>query len=128
MINDYFRKLKETINQFDSSISDQSTTEKAYSEKKGFIEGEILFTDDSRLDFAEVKDTDHESKIKYRYHYMNNENELIFRYDNAPHYPELESFPHHKHTQDGVYPCSEPEIDNVLSEIEPLVIEKENNK
>lgn len=37
----------------------------------------------------------------YRLHWQDKEGRLIRRWDNAPHYPELESFPHHVHTSEG---------------------------
>ena len=35
--------------------------------------------------------------IKYRHHWQNQEGVLIKRWDNAPHYPQIASFPHHLH-------------------------------
>lgn len=40
-------------------------------------------------------------RIIYRFHYADAENQLVFRHVNAPHHPELETFPHHKHLADG---------------------------
>jgi Family of unknown function (DUF6516) len=37
---------------------------------------------------------------KYRHHWQNRHGLLIKRWDNAPHYPAIETFPHHLH--DGV--------------------------
>lgn len=56
-------------------------------------------------------------KLKYRYHYMNEANQLIFRYDNANHHPQIKTFPHHKHIKDGVIESSEPHLFNILLEI-----------
>ena len=122
MITDYFLRVKEIFKTYDRIITDRSTLEKVYSDTKGFIQGELVFSDDSRLEFAEVKDTDMQPKIKYRYHYMDEVDGLVFRYDNARHYPKLSTFPHHKHTPKGVTACSEPDLDGVLSEIEIRVI------
>ncbi len=33
----------------------------------------------------------------YAFHYMSADETLIFRYDNAPHFPKLLSAPYHKH-------------------------------
>ena len=42
----------------------------------------------------------------------------IFLYDNAPHFPELTTFPHHKHLADGrVSDAKIPTIEMVLNEI-----------
>lgn len=34
---------------------------------------------------------------RYNYTYLNSDNDPIFSYDNSPHYPNLSTFPHHKH-------------------------------
>jgi len=44
------------------------------------------------------------------------ENELIFRYDNTPHFPDLETFPNHKHQQTGVGASEAPKILKVIGE------------
>jgi hypothetical protein len=64
-----------------------------------------------------VKDIDLESKVKYRYQYMDEKQELIFRYDNAPHHVKIYTFPHHKHESDGIKACEEPTLFDVLLEI-----------
>ena len=40
--------------------------------------------------------------LSYRYHLQDRQNKLVFRYDNAPHFPTLDNFPHHKHLPDKV--------------------------
>lgn len=35
--------------------------------------------------------------LVYRYHLQGADNQLLFRYDNTPHFPDLPSYPHHKH-------------------------------
>lgn len=127
MILDYFSEVKNALNRYKHLISDLSSTEKNYSDTKGFISGYIVFFDDSQLDFAEVKDTASEGKKKYRYHYMDKDNNLIFRYDNAKHYPELPTFPHHKHTPQGVEESKEPCLEDILLEIELKVVSKDEN-
>lgn len=37
----------------------------------------------------------------YRVHWQDKKGTLIRRWDNPPHYPELDSFPHHVHTSEG---------------------------
>ncbi|RLD58208.1 MAG: hypothetical protein DRJ05_08430 [Bacteroidetes bacterium] len=79
-----------------------SVTTKHYNRYKGFVSGDILFANGSYLSFKEVKDTEFVGKFKYSYHYMNSDKTIIFRYDNSYHYPELKSFPHHKHITDDI--------------------------
>jgi len=118
MISKYFNTLKSEIDSYSHIIENYQIGEKIYSNVRGFIEGEFWFTDESRLSFAEVKDIELIAKIKYHYHYMDNEDNLIFRYDNARHFKDLKTFPHHKHLLEKVIECSEPELINILSEIE----------
>jgi len=53
------------------------------------------------------------SQIDYRYHFQDEKNELILRYDSTPHFP---SFPHHKHLPNAVIAADKPDIVQVLQE------------
>ncbi|OYD96709.1 hypothetical protein CDG76_08030 [Nostoc sp. 'Peltigera membranacea cyanobiont' 210A] len=55
--------------------------------------------------------------IYYRYHFQDEQNSLIFGYDSTPHFPNLPSFPHHKHLFDNVIACEKPHIADVLQEV-----------
>ena len=55
--------------------------------------------------------------LSYRYHFQDRENRLLLRYDNTPHFPDLESFPHHKHLENKVESCEKPSIAQVVEEI-----------
>jgi len=93
----------------------------------GYLEGRIEFIDRSTLLIFEflLEKEEKVKKDKYRYHYLNAKSELIFRYDNAPHFPDLTTFPHHKHlNQDKVEESKEPNIKKIIEEIEDIVIEK----
>jgi hypothetical protein len=54
--------------------------------------------------------------LGYRYHFQDEKNNLIFRYDNTPHFPDLESFPDHKHTEAAVISSQKPSIIEVIYE------------
>jgi hypothetical protein len=56
-------------------------------------------------------------QIDYRYHFQDENNELIFRYDSTPHFPNLTSFPHHKHLPDTVIAADRPNIRDVFWEV-----------
>ncbi len=55
--------------------------------------------------------------LDYRYHFQDEHNYLIFRYDSTPHFPNLSTFPHHKHLPDDVISCEKPKITQVLKEV-----------
>lgn len=65
----------------------------------GFIKGRITFLDGSTLDFSEQLPT---QRQKFRFHYMDVEDNLILRWDSAPHHRRLSTFPFHVHTPQGV--------------------------
>lgn len=65
----------------------------------GFHKGRIVWVDGSILEFVEQLPVD---RRKYRIHSMDARNQLIARWDSAPHHHELEGFPFHKHTASGV--------------------------
>jgi len=121
MVKRYFTKLEEQINYFQSIINTYSITAKYYNSNKGFILGNITFVDNSKLTFREVKDIEINYKDKYSYHYMNSLEKMIFRYDNAYHYKELETFPHHKHTSTKIENSNEPELIDILHEISKIL-------
>ena len=65
--------------------------------------------------------------IDYRYHFQDGQNNLIFRYDNTPHFPNLSSFPHHKHLVDRVIACGQPNIAMVIQDAIAFIMLLESN-
>ncbi len=58
----------------------------------------------------------------YRYSYaLIVGSKRVLRYDNAPHHPEVETFPHHKHVGDRVEPLHSPSIEAFLEEAKNVV-------
>jgi len=107
MIQEYFAQLENILQSF-PNIRSYTLKKKVYSVKQGFISGSIIFDNEHTLEFVEVKDADAKDKVKYRYQYVNENQEMIFRYDNAP---------HHKHIRDDVKENPEPDLENILFEI-----------
>ena len=116
MIEDYFAQLEGVIKEF-SNVRFVTLTKKIYNISQGYISGSIIFENNHRLDFVEVKNVDGLNKIKYRYHYMNEEQVMIFRYDNGPHHANVSTFPHHKHDGEIIRESGEPILEQVLLEI-----------
>ena len=86
------------------------------------VSGVINFTNNTELSFMELKNTKILGKIKYKYHFMDNEKQLIFRYDNAKHYPEISTYPHHKHISSKITESEEPELIDILIEIQDEIL------
>ena len=55
-------------------------------------------------------------RLYYRYHFQDEKNRLVFRYDNAPHFPGFVNFPHHKHLSDKVTDTKEPSLFKAIEE------------
>lgn len=54
---------------------------------------------------------------KYSYHWQNSNREMILRWDNAPHFPSIPTFPHHLHRGNEVISSYRVFIEEVLHEI-----------
>ena len=52
---------------------------------------------------------------------MSSSDEMIFRYNNAYHHPEIETFPHHKHLSGSIIKSTEPELIDILIEISAIL-------
>ena len=61
------------------------------------------------------------TQIDYRYHFQDENNEVIFRYDSTPHFPDLPTFPHHKHLPDTVIAATKPDIRQVFQEASSIL-------
>ena len=92
-------------------------------DQEGLIEGKLRFWDGSLLAFVEIVEERGVTlrKVDYAYHYQTASNQLIFRYDNAPHHPEISTHPHHKHTATGLEATKPPHLNDILGEIDALL-------
>ena len=59
--------------------------------------------------------------LSYRYHLQDKQNKLVFRYDNAPHFPTLDNFPHHKHLPDNVDSTKKISIVDAIKEASLII-------
>ncbi len=118
----YFEKIKKRIVKLEWLIERESIdTEYDEDADIGNIGGNIVFKDGSVLHFKEIFFGE---KIQYQFHYMDERNNLISRWDNAPHHKELRTFPHHVHLPDGVKGNKPVKLIDVLDKIEDIVIER----
>lgn len=79
------------------------------------------------LNEAIVVESGHIRHPGYRYHLQDRQNNLLFRYDNTPHFPDLKSFPHHKHLPDKVVDVEEPSILKIIEEVK-LIAQQTRHK
>ena len=88
-----------------------------------FLRVNVYFIDNSLLHFRELF-VGQENPIKktYTYHYQREDGTMVFRYDNAPHFPHLPTAPHHKHVGEAeVVAADAPDLQSILKEIEGTI-------
>lgn len=125
LIDSHFRAIENAIN--DDPLVVIFDLERVYMTRtRAYIKGKINFADDTSLAlFQHVEITEHGLRITdYRYHYMNADDRMIFRYDNAPHHREIDNFPHHKHLPRGLEHAVMPTVKDILEEIDSIIMER----
>lgn len=122
MIDAYYQSLLNLVAAAPRVQSSNLAIEKR-GEYVGLIRGDIYFSDDSRLHFRELVNLRGDPpRSMYAYHYQRADHTLIFRYDNTRHHPQLDNFPHHKHTPSDTTPTFDlPDLVSVIEEIESLI-------
>ena len=89
----------------------------------GLVRGDLYFSDGSRLHFRELIEVRTSPvRLMYSYHYQDEEEALVFRYDDTPHHASLTGFPHHKHAGDegNVIAADPPDLQSVLQEVQSI--------
>jgi len=119
-VSEYFRHLRSVIDACDA-ITAKEIVEDERSDYLGFFKATLYFHDGTVLHVREFVFTRFGvERETYVYHYQDENNKRIVRYDNTVHFPHLSNFPHHKHTPKNVVASSAPTLKEVLKEITQL--------
>lgn len=123
-IEEYFEQIRKAISACTAVESFQLTEAKRDS-YTGFLRGRVYFHDDSLLHVREFVYVITEiERDMYSYHYVDSSGNLIFRYDNAEHKPQLNlpNLPHHKHeeSEQNIVASAAPTLAEVLQEVESV--------
>lgn len=124
-IGDYFVSLERSLRQNDSISSlEEPLVRSTSDDHNGLLKVRVWFWDESYLDIYEAVSTElgYPVRVHYAYTYVH-KGRHVFRYDNAPHYPDMVTYPHHKHVgiDESPAPADQPTLGQVLAEIEPLL-------
>jgi hypothetical protein len=116
-IFDYFEEIQTLIKAL--SKVEIERYEEALSSERGNLRIRLRFFNNALLEISEAV---HIMKgtftwLSYRYHYQNPDGSTIFRYDNTPHHPDVDTYPDHKHAGQSVLGAARPGIEKVLSEV-----------
>jgi hypothetical protein len=79
------------------------------------FKSQLTLIDDSKIFIKEFVYENRERK--YAYHWSDSLGNLICRWDNSSHWPNISTFPHHKHIGDNVIESTETSIADVLHSI-----------
>jgi hypothetical protein len=120
-ITGYFETIKEHL-LIVSFVANFKIYKQVERSNNGHIRARVTLTDNSWLEFSEFVEQNVSEEIQivtYSYHWSDENDHLIQRWDNTPHFPKLNNFPHHVHIgEDQVTPGKPINIFGVLSEIE----------
>lgn len=62
---------------------------------------------------------------KYTYHWQDVHDALKIRWDNAPHWKSVATFPHHRHEGEQIAPSTETSLEDVLAYIHAALMRSE---
>lgn len=116
LLERYFAEIEGAVTQL--SAYAESYVEEILTSERANLRIRLRFQNGCLLEINEaiIVENGALKTLGYRYHLQIAGNELAFRYDNAPHFPDLPSFPHHKHLRDAVVASNKPDLLDVLQE------------
>jgi len=124
-IDDYFAAMERGLQQnLQTGTIEGPVTCLVSDDCNGLIRCRVSFWGGSHLDIYEVVSTElgYPVRVGYAYTYVR-EGQRAFRYDNAPHHPEIVTYPYHKHVgpSDRLAPADQPSLGQVLGEVQDLL-------
>lgn len=99
MLQEYLSQLKAAAAANQHIVAYEVIRERT-SVQDAYIRMLITFSDGSRMEAVEfIRLTPEQGPVveRYSFHWMDSENRLIVRWDNAPHYADLPGYPDHVH-------------------------------
>ena len=117
VLSDYLQRAEQAVLQCPDAYVEHYLEESLTPERVN-LRIRIRFNNGHLLEISEaiVVDGDDLEFLDYRYHHQDENNDLISRYDSTPHFPEISTFPHHKHLPDDVIASAKPDIEQVIRE------------
>jgi len=116
VIRDYFEFLQR-LARSNALVEEFRLVKEFCGIESGYIRFVVRLLDGSELHVFEYVDSSLHKK-DYSYHWQDRERKTILRWDNAPHHPEIKTFPHHLHEGESVMQSEEMALAVVLKEIE----------
>jgi hypothetical protein len=117
-LQSYLVDIRQAIGRW-AGIRVEHYREQLLTATRGNLRVRLRLADDSLFEISEalVVREGELTWLSYRYHWQDVAGRLIFRYDDAPHYPEIETFPHHKHIGESVIASDRPDLTGLIEDI-----------
>jgi len=123
-MNEYFLELKLSL-LFSKIVKSFQVIKERISEKDGHIRIKCTLNNDDVLEFSlyAVKLENITFLENYTFHWQLQNGELLYRWDNAPHHPEIRTHPYHVHIKEenNVKTSNPHELQNILEFIEQKI-------
>ena len=127
MISEYFFQIEKLLSGFPYTVSIETSFE-AVDIGTGWFKARLKLIDQSELSLCEYVEIEGDKTVvvKYRYHWQDKDSNLIIRWDNAKHHPEIKTFPDHLHDshESNVKTSNKPELNSVLLKISEIIESK----
>ncbi len=107
-------------------VEDFRVVRERMSDADGHLRARVTLAGGVLLEFSEyiqLAANDEIAVITYSYHCSDSSGNLIVRWDNTPHFPDLPGFPHHRHTADSTKPQPWPPMNifKAMKEIKQIL-------
>lgn len=125
-IDEYFKKIQNMISNAKIVASTNIEYIKVL-ENEGYMRGTLTLIDGSELRLLQYTKISNGQPVTLRYRFQwQTEGKFITRWNNAPHHPKVETFPHHKHVkdEDKPKPSRVANLISVLKDIEAEIVSK----
>ncbi len=115
---DYYLSLQNTIHAAAHVLSSDVRFEEI-DINECYVRGVLVLIGGFELHIAEyVVSEPLLTRLKYRYHLQTSGGKLISRWDNAPHHPDVSTFPNHRHDDHGgVHPAPPMNVSDILNAV-----------
>jgi hypothetical protein len=118
-VKTYFEFIKKLVTS--SPLVHQSVVSRErVGSSEGFIQISARLIKGYSLDVFEYY-TVADGVTKYRYNLLNDQKEIVARWDNAPHHPEMSTHPHHVHFPDKIMESKKPSLSHVLTKLASII-------
>ncbi|MEA5577863.1 toxin TumE [Anabaena sp. UHCC 0451] len=123
ILSDYLNQIEQSVLLY-SNVYVERYEEEILTPNRANLRIRLRFNQTHLLEINEaIVVTDNQLQfLDYRYHFQDGNNQLVFRYDSTPHFPNLPNFPHHKHLPDDVIASDKPDITQVLQEANEIIL------